>query len=179
MDPNQNSPPNYRNRKLDNAFVLDTTPCQFPTMDTPKGGFCQFASKRFSYPTNTTFPTTISTFSDLPTTTNPTTIPTILTIPTTPTTSVTTTTTTNFTTTIFAGFCFGNTTFTTTSTKKEKRKKNRVDPPPPKKGSHAQKTKKKIRAIFYELMESETQNADQITSKWRIIRLKCIEFGGI
>nr|KAJ0191172.1 hypothetical protein LSAT_V11C800442440 [Lactuca sativa] len=28
-------------------------------------------------------------------------------------------------------------------------------------------------------MESETRNADQITSKWRDIRLKCIEFGGI
>nr|KAJ0225627.1 hypothetical protein LSAT_V11C100013170 [Lactuca sativa] len=28
-------------------------------------------------------------------------------------------------------------------------------------------------------MESETRNADQITSKLRDIRLKCIEFGGI
>nr|KAJ0213550.1 hypothetical protein LSAT_V11C400214390 [Lactuca sativa] len=37
----------------------------------------------------------------------------------------------------------------------------------------------KVRAIFYELMESETRNADQITSKWRDIRLKCTEFGGI
>ncbi|KAL7589343.1 hypothetical protein Lser_V15G38011 [Lactuca serriola] len=37
----------------------------------------------------------------------------------------------------------------------------------------------KVRAIFYELMESETRNADQITLKWRDIRLKCTEFGGI
>nr|KAJ0227363.1 hypothetical protein LSAT_V11C100035530 [Lactuca sativa] len=28
-------------------------------------------------------------------------------------------------------------------------------------------------------MESETRNANQITSKWRDIRLKCTEFGGI
>nr|KAJ0213279.1 hypothetical protein LSAT_V11C400180950 [Lactuca sativa] len=28
-------------------------------------------------------------------------------------------------------------------------------------------------------MESETRNADQITSKWQDIRLKCTEFGGI
>nr|KAJ0220437.1 hypothetical protein LSAT_V11C200089060 [Lactuca sativa] len=28
-------------------------------------------------------------------------------------------------------------------------------------------------------MESETRNADQITSKWRDIRLKCTQFGGI
>ena len=28
-------------------------------------------------------------------------------------------------------------------------------------------------------MESQTRNADQITSKWRDIRLKCTEFGGI
>nr|KAJ0204292.1 hypothetical protein LSAT_V11C500261560 [Lactuca sativa] len=39
MDPNQNTPPNYRNRKLDNAFALDTTPRQFPTMESPQGGF--------------------------------------------------------------------------------------------------------------------------------------------
>ncbi|XP_052621582.1 glutathione S-transferase T3-like [Lactuca sativa] len=37
----------------------------------------------------------------------------------------------------------------------------------------------KVRAIFYELMESETRNADQITSKRRDIWLKCTEFGGI
>nr|KAJ0212721.1 hypothetical protein LSAT_V11C400219540 [Lactuca sativa] len=39
MDPNQNTPPNYRNRKPDNAFALDTTPRQFPTMESPQGGF--------------------------------------------------------------------------------------------------------------------------------------------
>ncbi|KAL7617356.1 hypothetical protein Lser_V15G01205 [Lactuca serriola] len=39
MDPNQNTPPNYRNRKPDNAFALDTTPRQFLTMESPKGGF--------------------------------------------------------------------------------------------------------------------------------------------
>nr|KAJ0227437.1 hypothetical protein LSAT_V11C100025450 [Lactuca sativa] len=39
MDPNQNTPPNYRNRKPDNAFALDTTPRQFPTMESPRGGF--------------------------------------------------------------------------------------------------------------------------------------------
>nr|KAJ0219705.1 hypothetical protein LSAT_V11C200086000 [Lactuca sativa] len=37
----------------------------------------------------------------------------------------------------------------------------------------------KVRAIFYELMESQARNADQITSKWRDIRLKCTDFGGI
>nr|KAJ0198014.1 hypothetical protein LSAT_V11C700349400 [Lactuca sativa] len=39
MDPNQNTPPNYRNRKPDNAFALDTTLRQFPTMESPQGGF--------------------------------------------------------------------------------------------------------------------------------------------
>nr|KAJ0216376.1 hypothetical protein LSAT_V11C300127950 [Lactuca sativa] len=39
MDPNQNTPLNYRNRKPDNAFALDTTPRQFPTMESPQGGF--------------------------------------------------------------------------------------------------------------------------------------------
>ncbi|XP_023746509.1 glutathione S-transferase T3-like [Lactuca sativa] len=38
MDPNQNTPPNYKNRKPDNAFALDTTPRQFPTMESPQGG---------------------------------------------------------------------------------------------------------------------------------------------
>nr|KAJ0211070.1 hypothetical protein LSAT_V11C400189690 [Lactuca sativa] len=37
----------------------------------------------------------------------------------------------------------------------------------------------KVRAIFYALMESQTRNADQITSKWRDIRLKSTDFGGI
>nr|KAJ0200061.1 hypothetical protein LSAT_V11C600325980 [Lactuca sativa] len=37
MDPNQNTPPNYRNRKPYNAFVLDTTPRQFATMESPQG----------------------------------------------------------------------------------------------------------------------------------------------
>nr|KAJ0221887.1 hypothetical protein LSAT_V11C200054390 [Lactuca sativa] len=39
MDPNQNIPPNYRNRKPDNVFALDTTTCQFPTKESPQGGF--------------------------------------------------------------------------------------------------------------------------------------------
>nr|KAJ0196121.1 hypothetical protein LSAT_V11C700375360 [Lactuca sativa] len=39
MDPNQNTPPNYKNRKPDNDFTLDTTPRQFPTMESPQGGF--------------------------------------------------------------------------------------------------------------------------------------------
>ncbi|XP_052621398.1 uncharacterized protein LOC128127091 [Lactuca sativa] len=39
MDPNQNTHLNYRNRKPDNAFALDTTPHQFPTMKSPQGGF--------------------------------------------------------------------------------------------------------------------------------------------
>nr|KAJ0197596.1 hypothetical protein LSAT_V11C700353290 [Lactuca sativa] len=33
----------------------------------------------------------------------------------------------------------------------------------------------KVRTIFYELTESQTRNADQITSKWRDIRLKCTD----
>nr|KAJ0185556.1 hypothetical protein LSAT_V11C900479450 [Lactuca sativa] len=39
MDFNQNTSPNYRNRKPDNAFALDTTPRQFSTMESPQGGF--------------------------------------------------------------------------------------------------------------------------------------------
>nr|KAJ0191858.1 hypothetical protein LSAT_V11C800443190 [Lactuca sativa] len=176
--------------------------------------FYQSTSKWFPYPTNTTFPTTISTFSGFPTTTNATTIPTISTIPTTtttPTTIVTTTTTTNFTstkltTTTFAGFCSGNATFTTTSTKKEKRKKKPARPTTNQERVPWTKEEEeklaeawvaasedpivgdrqtygsfweKVQAIFYELMESQTRNADQITSKWRDIRLKCTDFGGI
>nr|KAJ0220502.1 hypothetical protein LSAT_V11C200093140 [Lactuca sativa] len=195
MDPNQNTPPNYRNRKSDNAFALDTTPCQFPIMESPQGGFINL----LQYPTNTTFPTTISTFSVFPTITNFT-IPTISTIPTTTTTPTTiiTTTTTNFTTTkltttSFAGFCCVNATFTTTSTKKEKRKKKTAQPITTQKRAPWTKEEEeeklaeawvaasedpivgdsqpyesfweKVRAIFYELMESETRNADQITSK--------------
>nr|KAJ0197335.1 hypothetical protein LSAT_V11C700372060 [Lactuca sativa] len=158
--------------------------------------FRRFASNRSPHPTNTTFPTTVSTFSNLPTTT----IPTISTTTTTPTTSVTNTITTNFTTTTFARFCFGNATFITTSTKKEKRKKIGPTHHHPRKGPIDKKTKKKmsasqdpivgdsqpyksfwekVRAIFYELMKSETRNAYQITSNWRDIRLKCTEFGGI
>nr|KAJ0211858.1 hypothetical protein LSAT_V11C400197960 [Lactuca sativa] len=39
MDPNQNIPSNFRNRKPDNAFALDTTHRQFPTMESPQVGF--------------------------------------------------------------------------------------------------------------------------------------------
>nr|KAJ0208573.1 hypothetical protein LSAT_V11C400180400 [Lactuca sativa] len=34
----------------------------------------------------------------------------------------------------------------------------------------------KVRAVFYELMGSENRNPGQISSKWRDIRLKCTEF---
>nr|KAJ0194646.1 hypothetical protein LSAT_V11C700354110 [Lactuca sativa] len=37
----------------------------------------------------------------------------------------------------------------------------------------------KVCAVFYELTGSEIQNPYQISSKWRDIRLKCIEFGRI
>nr|KAJ0227635.1 hypothetical protein LSAT_V11C100019250 [Lactuca sativa] len=39
MDPNQNTPLNHRNRKPNNTFALDTTPYQFPTMESPQCGF--------------------------------------------------------------------------------------------------------------------------------------------
>lgn len=39
MDPNQNTPPNYRNRKPDNTFNLDTTPQQYSNMASPQDGF--------------------------------------------------------------------------------------------------------------------------------------------
>nr|KAJ0208927.1 hypothetical protein LSAT_V11C400204720 [Lactuca sativa] len=39
MDPNKNTPPNYRNCKPDNAFALDTTLRQFSTMESPQGSF--------------------------------------------------------------------------------------------------------------------------------------------
>nr|KAJ0190600.1 hypothetical protein LSAT_V11C800450580 [Lactuca sativa] len=39
MDPGQNTPPNYINRKPNNAFALDTTTRQFPTMESSQGGF--------------------------------------------------------------------------------------------------------------------------------------------
>nr|KAJ0195571.1 hypothetical protein LSAT_V11C700344000 [Lactuca sativa] len=61
MDPNQNTPPNYRNRKPDNAFALDTTPRQFPTMESPQGGFInllQTGSPIQQTPLNATFTTT-------------------------------------------------------------------------------------------------------------------------
>nr|KAJ0212364.1 hypothetical protein LSAT_V11C400199010 [Lactuca sativa] len=47
MDPNQNTPPNYRNRKPDNTFALDTTPRQFPTMESPQGGFINLLQSDF------------------------------------------------------------------------------------------------------------------------------------
>nr|KAJ0225851.1 hypothetical protein LSAT_V11C100003350 [Lactuca sativa] len=37
----------------------------------------------------------------------------------------------------------------------------------------------KVCAVFYELTGSESRNPDQISSKWGDIRLKCTEFGGI
>nr|KAJ0208739.1 hypothetical protein LSAT_V11C400164720 [Lactuca sativa] len=37
----------------------------------------------------------------------------------------------------------------------------------------------KVYTVFYELTGSESRNPDQISSKWRDIRLKCTEFGGI
>nr|KAJ0217880.1 hypothetical protein LSAT_V11C300116910 [Lactuca sativa] len=36
-----------------------------------------------------------------------------------------------------------------------------------------------VQTIFYALTGSESQNPDQISSKWRNIRLKCMKFGGI
>nr|KAJ0217467.1 hypothetical protein LSAT_V11C300109410 [Lactuca sativa] len=122
MDPNQNTPPNYRNCKPDNAFVLDTTPRQFPAMESPQGG--QKPAR----------PTTAQ--ERVP------------------------------------------------WTKEEEEKlaeawvvasKDPIIRDSQPYGSFWEK----VRAIFYELMESETRNADQITSKWRDIRLKCTEFGGI
>nr|KAJ0199684.1 hypothetical protein LSAT_V11C600329410 [Lactuca sativa] len=51
MDPNQNNPPppslNFRNCKPDNAFALDTTPRQFPTMESLKGGFFNLLQTAF------------------------------------------------------------------------------------------------------------------------------------
>nr|KAJ0222439.1 hypothetical protein LSAT_V11C200073710 [Lactuca sativa] len=37
----------------------------------------------------------------------------------------------------------------------------------------------KVRSVFCALTGSESRNLDQISSKWRDIRLKCIEFGGV
>nr|KAJ0185954.1 hypothetical protein LSAT_V11C900482200 [Lactuca sativa] len=122
MDPNQNSPPNFRNRKPDNTFALDTTPRQFPTMESPQGG------KKPARPNTTQerVPWTkdeeeklaeawISVSQDLIEGDSQT----------------------------FGWFW------------------------------------EKVCAVFYELKGSESRNLDQISSKWRDIRLKCTEFGGI
>nr|KAJ0189031.1 hypothetical protein LSAT_V11C800442450 [Lactuca sativa] len=55
MDPNQNTPLNYRNRKPNNAFALDTTPRQFPTMESLQGGFINLlqTGKKTVRPTTT------------------------------------------------------------------------------------------------------------------------------
>nr|KAJ0217501.1 hypothetical protein LSAT_V11C300127290 [Lactuca sativa] len=128
MDPNQNTPPNYRNPKPDNTFALNTTHRQFPTTESPQGGFINLLQ-------------TVPTFSVFPTTTNFTTIPTIST---TPTTIITTTTTTKLITTTFAGFCCRNATFTTTSTKKELRKKISPTHYRPRKGPMDKRRRRKV-----------------------------------
>nr|KAJ0209249.1 hypothetical protein LSAT_V11C400219270 [Lactuca sativa] len=122
MDPNQNTPPNYKYRKPDNAFALDTTPRQFLTIESPQGGFINLlqTGKKPARPTTTQ--------ERVPWT-------------------------------------------------KEEEKLAEAwvaaseDP--------IIGDSQPYGSFWKKLMESETRNADQIMSKWRDIRLKCTEFGGI
>ena len=208
MDPNQNTPPNYRNRKPDNAFALDTTPRQFPTMESPQGGFINLLQSGSPIQQTPLFQQQYQPFpafqqqqmqqqyqqfqqfqqlqqlqqqssqQQQPPSSQPPLSPDFVpeTQPSPP--------------------------------PQPKKKKGKKPARPTTTQERVPWTKEeeeklaeawvaasedpivgdsqtygsfweKVRAIFYELMESETRNADQITSKWRDIRLKCTEFGGI
>nr|KAJ0215022.1 hypothetical protein LSAT_V11C300108310 [Lactuca sativa] len=174
MDPNQNTPPNYRNRKPDNAFALDTIPRQFSTMESPQGGFINLLQSGSPIQQTPLFQQQYQHFPAFqqqqmqqqyqqfqqfqqlqqfqqqskkparPTTTQE----------------------------------------KVPWTKEEEEKLAEAwvaasEDPIVGDSQPYGSFWEKVRAIFYELMESETRNADQITSKWRDIRLKCTEFGGI
>ncbi|KAL7585260.1 hypothetical protein Lser_V15G42699 [Lactuca serriola] len=180
MDPNQNTPPNYRNRKPDNAFALDTTPRQFPTMESPQGGFINLLQSGSPIQQTPLFQQQYQPFPafqqqqisqpplspDFVPETQPSPPPQPKKKkgkkPARPTT----------------------TQERVPWTKEEEEKLAEAwvaasEDPIVGDGQPYGSFWEKVRAIFYELMESETRNADQITSKWRDIRLKCTEFGGI
>nr|KAJ0222430.1 hypothetical protein LSAT_V11C200085350 [Lactuca sativa] len=184
MDPNQNTPPNYRNHKPDNAFALDTAPRQLPTMESPQGGFINLLQSGSPIQQTPLFQQQYQHFpafqqqqmqqqyqqfqqsqqlqqlqqqssqQQQPPSSQPPLSPDFV-------------------------------------------PETQPSPPPQPKKKKGKKTARptedpivgdsqtygsfweKVRAIFYELMESQTRNADQITSKWRDIRLKCTDFGGI
>nr|KAJ0199238.1 hypothetical protein LSAT_V11C600337510 [Lactuca sativa] len=207
MDPNQNTPPNYRNRKPDNAFALDTTPRQFPTMESPQDGFINLLQSGSPIQQTPLFQQQYQHFpafqqqqmqqqyqqfqqfqqlqqlqqqssQQQPPSSQPPLSPDFVpeTQPSPP--------------------------------PQPKKKKGKKPTRPTTNQERVPWTKEeeeklaeawvaasedpivgdsqtygsfweKVRAIFYELMESEARNADQITSKWRDIRLKCTDFGGI
>nr|KAJ0188921.1 hypothetical protein LSAT_V11C900468180 [Lactuca sativa] len=168
MDPNQNTPPNYRNRKPDNAFALDTTPRQFPTMESPQGGFINLLQSGSPIQQTPLF----QQHSQPPL--SPDFVP--ETQPSPPPQPKKK-----------KGKKLARPTTTQERvpwTKEEEEKLAEAwvaasEDPIVGDGQPYGSFWEKVRAIFYELMESETRNADQITSKWRDIRLKCTEFGGI
>nr|KAJ0195852.1 hypothetical protein LSAT_V11C700386320 [Lactuca sativa] len=213
MDPNQNTPPNYRNRKPDNAFALDTTPRQFPTMESPQGGFINLFQSGSPIQQTPLFQQQYQPFPAFqqqqmqqqyqqfqqfqqlqqvqqqssqqqqpsisqPPSSQPPLSPDFV----------------------------PETQHSPPPQPKKKKGKKTVRPTTTQERVPWTKEEeeklveawvaasedpivgdsqpygsfwKKVRAIFYELMESQTRNADQITSKWRDIRLKCTDFGGI